>query len=111
MTGKMGLLVNAVGNFDGSAFVPSKNQRNARAAMELARAVNGGSFSKSAIARAALLTSIGLGSDVPPSLATHEWWCDQTRTTRRLFRLKPRRFRRSTMPAICLRIFVYLNAN
>jgi len=28
MTGKMGLLVNAVGNFDGGAFVPSKNQRN-----------------------------------------------------------------------------------
>jgi hypothetical protein len=28
MTGKMGLLVNAVGNFDGSAFVPSKIHRN-----------------------------------------------------------------------------------
>jgi len=28
MAGKMGLLVNAVGNFDGGAFVPSKNQRN-----------------------------------------------------------------------------------
>jgi hypothetical protein len=28
MTGKMGLLVNAVGNFDGSAFVPPKNQQN-----------------------------------------------------------------------------------
>jgi len=42
----MGLLVNAVGNFDGSGFVPSKNQRHgARAAMELPRAVNGGSFS------------------------------------------------------------------
>jgi hypothetical protein len=26
MAGKMGLLVNAVGNFDGGAFVPSKNQ-------------------------------------------------------------------------------------
>jgi hypothetical protein len=29
MPGKLGLLVNAVGNFDGSAFVPSKNERNA----------------------------------------------------------------------------------
>jgi hypothetical protein len=28
MTGEMGLLVDAVGNFDGSAFVPSKNQGN-----------------------------------------------------------------------------------
>jgi hypothetical protein len=31
MTGKMGLLVNAVGNFDGSAFVPSKNPPQWRA--------------------------------------------------------------------------------
>src|SRR4030088_2536743 len=28
MAGKMGLLVNAVGNFDGNAFVPSKNQKD-----------------------------------------------------------------------------------
>jgi hypothetical protein len=31
MPGKMGLLVNAVGNFDGSAFVPSKNSKEWRA--------------------------------------------------------------------------------
>jgi hypothetical protein len=80
MTGEMGLLVDAVGNFDGSAFVPSKNQRNgARRLGTSARREWGFIFEiNRGLARAALLTSIGLGSEVPPSLATHQWWCHQT---------------------------------
>src|SRR5712671_3721642 len=45
MADNVGLLVNAVRNFGGSAFVPQKNQGTPRATVELPRAVNGGSFS------------------------------------------------------------------
>jgi hypothetical protein len=79
MPGKVGLLVNAVGNFDGSAFVPPKNQQNgergygtsARREREFIFKISG------RVTRATLLTSIGLGSDGPPSLATYQWWCHQ----------------------------------
>jgi len=79
MPGKVGLLVNAVGNFDGSAFVPPKNQQNGeRGYGTSARRERGFIFKISGrVARATLLTSIGLGSDAPPSLATYQWWCHQ----------------------------------
>src|SRR3977135_3164612 len=64
MPGQIGLLVDAVGNFDGSAFVPPKNQQNGeRVYGTSARRERGFIFKISGrVARATLLTSIGLGS-------------------------------------------------
>ena len=78
MTAKMGLLVNAVGNFDGSAFVPPKNQQNGERGYGTSeRREREFIFKISGVTRATLLTSIGLGSDGPPSLAIYQSWCHQ----------------------------------